>query len=144
MPNNYRIVFKNRLNIILAEEYSIDSKNLKNSRIKKSTAVIFDQTSQFPYSFLTRNKTYKRIIEIPLWEEYARPLKSTVSDLNNLGTREAQSTIAGKFLEHFTDYNWIHFDSAGVSFQFEKEGYLPAGGTGYGTRLLYNFLKKFN
>ena len=90
------------------------------------------------------NETYERIIEVPLWKEYAKPLKSTIADLNNLGVREAQSTIAGKFLEHFTDYNWIHLDAAGVSFQFEKEGYLPSGGTGYGTRLLYNFLKKFN
>ncbi len=89
-------------------------------------------------------ETYERIIEVPLWEEYAKPLKSPIADLNNLGVREAQSTIAGKFLEHFTDYNWIHLDSAGVSFLFEKDDYLPVGGTGVGTRLLYNFLKKFN
>ncbi len=88
--------------------------------------------------------TYERIIEVPLWEEYAKPLKSSVADLNNLGTREAQSTIAGKFLEHFTDYNWLHLDIAGVSFLFEKDNYLPVGGTGFGTRLLYNFLKKIN
>ncbi|MCY1718917.1 leucyl aminopeptidase [Prolixibacteraceae bacterium Z1-6] len=87
-------------------------------------------------------ETYERIIEVPLWEEYAKPLKSTIADLNNLGAREAQSTIAGKFLEHFTDYNWIHIDSADTPFFKEKSDYLPAGGTGYGTRLLYNFLKK--
>lgn len=85
--------------------------------------------------------TYERIIEVPLWEEYAKPLKSSVADLNNLGTREAQSTIAGKFLEHFTDYNWIHLDSAGVSFSLEKDHYIPEGGTGFGVRLLYYFLK---
>lgn len=90
------------------------------------------------------NETYERIIEVPLWEEYAKPLKSSVADLNNLGGREAQSTVAGKFLEHFTAYNWIHLDAAGVSFLFEKDNYLPVGGTGYGTRLLYNFLKKIN
>ncbi len=89
-------------------------------------------------------ETYERIIEVPLWEEYAKPLKSSVADLNNLGSREAQSTVAGKFLEHFTDYNWIHLDAAGVSFLFEKDKYLPVGGTGTGTRLLYNFLKKLN
>jgi leucyl aminopeptidase len=88
-------------------------------------------------------ETYERIIEVPLWEEYAKPLKSTVADLNNLGSREAQSTIAGKFLEHFTDYNWIHIDSAGTPFFQEKSDYLPVGGTGYGTRLLFSFLKKF-
>lgn len=88
-------------------------------------------------------ETYERLIEVPLWEEYAKPLKSKIADLNNLGTREGQSTIAGKFLEHFTAYKWIHIDSAGTAFFNEKDGYKPAGGTGYGTRLLYNFLKKY-
>lgn len=90
------------------------------------------------------NKTYERIIEVPLWEEYAKPLKSPIADLNNLGGREAQTTVAGKFLEHFTDFNWIHLDAAPVSFFFEKNNYHPIGGTGFGTRLLFNFLKKFN
>ncbi|MDX1284983.1 MAG: leucyl aminopeptidase family protein [Draconibacterium sp.] len=89
----------------------------------------------------TGYETYERVIEVPLWEEYAKPLKSPIADLNNLGVREAQSTIAGKFLEHFTDYSWIHIDSAGTPFFKEKDNYLPAGGTGFGTRLLYNFLK---
>ena len=82
--------------------------------------------------------------EVPLWEEYAEPLKSGVADLNNLGVREAQSTIAGKFLEHLANYPWIHLDTAGTPFLDEKDNYRPAGGTGFGTRLLYNFLKKFN
>ena len=92
----------------------------------------------------TGEETYERIIEVPLWEEYSKPLESTIADLNNLGGREAQTTIAGKFLEHFTDFNWIHLDAAGVSFNFEKYNYRPVGGTGFGTRLLYNFLKKLN
>ena len=90
------------------------------------------------------DEMYERIIEVPLWEEYAKPLKSSIADLNNLGNREAQSTVAGKFLEHFTRYNWIHLDSAGISYFFEKDNYRPEGGTGVGTRLLFNFLKKFN
>jgi len=89
-------------------------------------------------------ETFERLIEVPLWEEYAQPLKSPIADLNNLGSREAQSTIAGKFLEHFTDYNWMHLDTAGTPFLDDKDSYRPAGGTGFGTRLLYNFLKKFN
>jgi leucyl aminopeptidase len=92
----------------------------------------------------TGEETYERLIDVPLWEEYALPLKSTIADLNNLGIREAQSIIAGKFLEHFTDYNWIHLDTAGTPFLDEKDSYRPVGGTGFGTRLLYNFLKKFN
>ncbi len=90
------------------------------------------------------NETYERLIEVPLWDEYALALKSPIADLNNLGSREAQSTIAGKFLEHFTEYDWIHLDTAGTPFLDEKDSYRPVGGTGFGTRLLYNFLKKIN
>jgi leucyl aminopeptidase len=89
-------------------------------------------------------ETYERIIEVPLWEEYAKSLKSSVADLSNIGAREGQSTVAGKFLEHFTSYNWVHLDTAGVAFLFEKDDYRPVGGTGHGVRLLFNFLKKFN
>lgn len=89
-------------------------------------------------------ETFERLIEVPLWDEYALPLKSAIADLNNLGTKEAQSTIAGKFLEHFTGYNWIHLDTAGTPFLDEKDSYRPIGGTGFGVRLLYNFLKKIN
>lgn len=87
---------------------------------------------------------YERMVEVPLWEEFAKPLKSNIADLNNLGVREAQTSIAGKFLEHFTGYPWLHLDIAGVAFLQEKDFYRPAGGTGFGTRLLYHFLKKFN
>jgi leucyl aminopeptidase len=90
------------------------------------------------------DEIYERMVEVPLWEEFAKPLKSNIADLNNLGVREAQTSIAGKFLEHFTAYPWLHLDIAGVAFLQEKDFYRPAGGTGFGTRLLYHFLKKFN
>ncbi len=86
-------------------------------------------------------ETFERIIEVPLWEEYAKALKSQIADLNNLGVREAQSTIAGKFLEHFTDFKWIHIDSAGAPYLKEADAYRPSGATGSGTRLLYHFIK---
>ena len=89
-------------------------------------------------------ETFERLVEVPLWEEFGKPLKSPVADLNNLGAREGQTSIAGKFLEHFTDYPWLHLDIAGVAFLHEKDSYRPEGGTGFGTRLLYHFLKKFN
>jgi leucyl aminopeptidase len=89
-------------------------------------------------------KTFERMVEVPLWEEYAKPLKSNIADLNNLGVREGQTSIAGKFLEHFTSFPWIHLDIAGVAWLHEKDFYRPAGGTGFGIRLLYHFLKLFN
>lgn len=87
---------------------------------------------------------FERVIDVPLWEEFNKPLQSAIADLNNLGAREGQTSIAGKFLEHFTGYPWMHLDIAGVAYLQEKDFYRPAGGTGFGTRLLYHFLKKFN
>ena len=86
-------------------------------------------------------ETWERLVELPLWEDFAEPLKSAVADMNNLGTREGQASIAGKFLEHFTDYPWIHIDIAGPAFIGEEKAYRTKGGTGTGTRLLYHFIK---
>ena len=88
-------------------------------------------------------EVYERLVELPLWEEFAQGLKSDIADLTNTGGREGQTIVAGKFLEHFTGYPWIHLDIAGTAFLFEKDGWRPKGGTGSGIRLLYNFLKKF-
>ena len=91
---------------------------------------------------ISGDEVYERIVELPLWEEYGATLKSDIADMTNMGGREGQTIIAGKFLEHFTDYPWIHLDIAGTAWLFEKEGYRPKGGTGSGIRLLFNFLKK--
>lgn len=88
------------------------------------------------------DEIHERIVELPLWDEYGLTLKSDIADMTNMGGRDGQTIIAGKFLEHFTDYPWIHLDIAGTAWLFEKDSYRPRGGTGSGIRLLFNFLKK--
>ena len=58
-------------------------------------------------------EVYERIAEFPFWEEYADMLKSDIADLKNIGGKLAGAITAGKFLEHFTDYPYIHLDIAG-------------------------------
>jgi leucyl aminopeptidase len=87
------------------------------------------------------DEVYERVIELPLWDEFRESLKSPVADLTNVGSREGQAIIAGKFLEHFTSYPWIHLDIAGPAFIKEDKDYRPMGGTGVGVRLLFHFLK---
>ncbi len=83
---------------------------------------------------------YERLVEYPLWDEYGDQIKSDVADIKNVGGANGGAITAGKFLEHFVDYPWMHFDIAGVSFATSKKGYLPVGGTGYGIRMLLDFL----
>lgn len=86
------------------------------------------------------DRQYERLVEFPLWDEYGDQIKSDVADIKNIGGPTGGAMTAGKFLEHFTDYPWMHFDIAGVSFATAKKGYLPSGGTGYGIRMLLDFL----
>jgi leucyl aminopeptidase len=85
---------------------------------------------------------HERLVEMPLWDEYADYLKSEIADLKNIGVREAGAIQAGKFLEHFTTYPWLHLDIAGTVFGTTPDHYRGKGATGFGVRLLYTFLKE--
>jgi len=86
-------------------------------------------------------RTYERIAEFPFWEEYEDLIKSNIADIKNLGGAEAGMITAGKFLYKFTDYPFIHLDIAGPAFYDKKDKYHPAGGTGFGVRMLVEFFK---
>lgn len=85
-----------------------------------------------------------RVHPLPMFREYAEALKSTVADLKNVGDRAAGSITAGKFLEHFVDYPWIHLDIAGPSFLASGKTYYKAGGTGFGVRLIIEYLRNYS
>ncbi|MCC6459178.1 MAG: leucyl aminopeptidase [Saprospiraceae bacterium] len=85
--------------------------------------------------------TFERLVELPLWKEYGDELKSHVADLKNLGSGTAGMITAGKFLEHFADYPWLHLDIAGPAYLRHANGYRTKDGTGVGVRLLFDFLK---
>lgn len=86
-------------------------------------------------------KVYERVVEFPFWDEYDEMLKSDIADLKNIGGRVAGAITAGKFLEHFTDYPYIHLDIAGPAFLEAPDSYRGKGGSGTAVRLLYDFFK---
>lgn len=86
---------------------------------------------------------YERLVEFPMWDEYGDMIKSDIADLKNIGGPYGGAITAGKFLEHFVDYPWMHFDIAGVSLNMSKKGYHPVGGTAYGVRMLLDFLMHY-
>lgn len=86
-------------------------------------------------------EVYERIARFPFWDEYNDLLKSSIADVKNIGGREGGAITAGKFLERFTDYPWIHLDIAGPAFLSADDNYRLKGGTGVGVRLLFDFVK---
>jgi leucyl aminopeptidase len=90
-------------------------------------------------------ESFERLVEFPLWDDYDQDLESDIADTKNLGsTPMADVIIAGKFLQKFTDYPWMHIDIAGPAFLPSGRGYLPKGATGFGVQLLYHFFKKLS
>lgn len=89
------------------------------------------------------NNVYERLVEFPFWDEYNEQLKSSIADLTNLGNGMGGAITAGKFLENFTDYPYIHLDIAGPAFLKKQINYLSQGGTGVGVRLFYDFVKNY-
>ena len=86
-------------------------------------------------------RVYERTVELPLWEEYKDLLKSDIADMKNIGGPSAGSITAGKFLEAFTNYPWIHLDIAGPSWLSGADAYRSKNATGFGVRLLVEFLQ---
>ncbi|MBN2697735.1 MAG: leucyl aminopeptidase [Bacteroidales bacterium] len=88
---------------------------------------------------LSGENTRERIAEFPFWEEYAEQLQSDIADLKNIGGKYAGAITAGKFLEHFTAYPYIHLDIAGPSYNKNPFNYRGKGASGIGVRLLFDF-----
>lgn len=90
-------------------------------------------------------RSWERVWELPLDSDFQEQIKSKVADIKNIGGRGGGAETAGAFLSRFVgDVPWVHLDIAGTAWTQNNTGnkpYLPPGATGYGVRLLYEFLR---
>jgi leucyl aminopeptidase len=87
-------------------------------------------------------KSYERVWQLPLFDEYDKQIKSEVADVKNVGGRWGGAITAGAFLKNFAaGMNWVHLDIAGTSYLEEAHDYIPKGATGVGVRLLVEYLR---
>ena len=88
-------------------------------------------------------KTYERVWEMPLFEEYEEYLKSDIADVKNIGGRNGGLVTAAYFLYKFAgDMPWVHLDIAGTAWTEKDKPYVPKGASGIGTRLILNAIKE--
>lgn len=91
--------------------------------------------------------TGERLWQLPLWEEHETAMKSDIADLKNIaGKNFGAGTITGAaFLKAFAgDQPWSHIDIAGTSWSGESRPYVPKGPSGFGVRLLIDYLENLN
>ncbi|MBI1730383.1 leucyl aminopeptidase [Candidatus Acetothermia bacterium] len=92
--------------------------------------------------------TGERVWELPLYEGYKKLLKSEIASFKNSvmapgRTGPAGAAVGALFLKEFVSYPWAHLDIAGMAWDLDK-AYCPAGASGYGVRLLIEFLRRFD
>jgi leucyl aminopeptidase len=86
----------------------------------------------------------ERLWRLPLGKEYKEQIKSDVADMKNIGGRDAGTITAACLLAEFVgECKWAHLDIAGTASRDSDRDYLRKGGTGFGVRLLTEFLKAY-
>jgi leucyl aminopeptidase len=88
-------------------------------------------------------KAGEPVWELPLYPPYKELIKSKIADVRNVGGRPAGVITAALFLEKFVhDIPWVHLDIAGPAYaEKETRPEWVTGGTGWGVRLLLNYLR---
>lgn len=83
------------------------------------------------------------VCRLPLYTDYKEAFKSDIADMTNSGGRDAGMIKGALFLHEFVgDVPWAHLDIAGVAYWTKPKHYHPTKATGFGVRLLIEFLKR--
>lgn len=84
----------------------------------------------------------EKIWNMPLETGYKELIKSTIADVKNIQTGKYGGAItAALFLREFVgETAWVHLDIAGPAFAEKDIPLTPAGGAGFGVRLLLHYL----
>jgi leucyl aminopeptidase len=88
-------------------------------------------------------RTFERLWRLPMDEEYFDLIKGDDSDMkNSSGTRAAGTIVGGIFLKQFVsdEVPWAHLDIAGMASPDKDGPYTPKGASGFGVRLLIDYL----
>ena len=91
-------------------------------------------------------KAGEGIWRMPMQDSYKSGIKSSIADLQNTGPRPGGSITAALFLKEFVDSRipWAHIDIAGTCWTEKDRDVNPKGATGYGVRMLVNWIKELS
>ncbi|WP_404714338.1 leucyl aminopeptidase [Sphingomonas sp. MMS24-J13] len=84
-----------------------------------------------------------KLWRMPLGEAYDKMIDSPIADMKNVGERAAGSITAAQFIARFVDegVKWAHLDIAGMVWASKPGTLWEKGATGYGVRLLDQYVK---
>ncbi|HTL88634.1 MAG TPA: leucyl aminopeptidase [Leptolyngbya sp.] len=86
-------------------------------------------------------KAGEKLWRMPMEEKYFESMKSGIADMKNTGARAGGAISAALFLKQYVkETPWAHLDVAGPVWADKDNGYNSAGATGYGVRLLVDWV----
>lgn len=86
--------------------------------------------------------TGEKYARMPAFPEYRERLKSPYADLDNAPEGGCGGIVAGFFLDAFReDTPFLHIDFGALPFTSKKSDGQPEGGTGFGVKTLYHYVK---
>lgn len=91
------------------------------------------------------NTAHERVWSLPLYPDYSKTIESDSADVKNSGGQYGGVGTSAAFLRTFVDYPaWAHIDMAGMARRESADGgYQHGGATGYGVRLLTEFVRQW-
>jgi len=107
-------------------------------------AALYSTDEEEARAFLLASKASGEMLwRMPLLDDYRKELESRRADIKNAGYgRSGGSIMAALFLKEFVEASkWVHLDIAGPAMIEKPFYYMPAGGTGFGVRLLIEYLR---
>ncbi len=134
--------------INLDPDYLIDIATLTSSvtlGLGRQFAAMYTRDDKLAAQFVKAGvDSGDRVWRMPLIDDYKDSLGSDVADFNHNASAakySAGSVTAALFLEHFAGKRrWLHLDIAGTGRSEVDAGENPKGGTGYGVRLLTQWI----
>ncbi len=86
-------------------------------------------------------RTGEKVWPLPFPEEYDEMTKSAVADFSNIVSGRAYTLSGPLLLKHFVGKTpWVHLDIGSAAMAAKDSGYTKKGGSGWGTRLLLEYL----
>lgn len=114
----------------------------------KQYAAMYTRDKKLADSFKAAGESSgDRVWHMPLIDDYRFAMESEIADISHIADKanvSAGSVTAALFLETFVGQRpWVHLDIAGTARSDNDSGENPKGGTGFGVRLLLDWLTSY-
>ena len=89
------------------------------------------------------NVSGDKLWRMPLGAAYDKLIDSPIADMKNVGPREGGSITAAQFIQRYVNKGtpWAHLDIAGMAWSAKPGATWEKGATGYGVRVLDQFVR---